>query len=216
MTTPRGFAAASPSPYSNDDLFVTGGRIFNGDEGLNTSEVLSDGSWKQISTPLPKTIFRHCMVLLNSTTVLIIGDGSGNTYFFNTENEKWVEGPKPLSRRKFHSCGKIKKDSQSNHESVIVAGGENDVYMSSVEILDAGASEWRTGPYLPIGITEASMVHDPFGGVVLIGGYNEKHLNTLYQLSHANSEWILMSQKLKIGRFGATTFLVPNEITNCN
>ena len=221
MTTPRGFAAASPSPYSNDDLFVTGGRIFNGDEGLNTSEVLSDGSWQQISTPLPKTIFRHCMVLLNSTTVLVIGGiqdeyNSPNTYFFNTKSEEWVAGPRLLYGRDSHSCGKIKKDSQSNQESVIVVGGWNVPLMSSVEILDAGASVWRTGPNLPIGITEASMVDDPFGGVVLIGGYNEKHLNTLYQLSHANSDWILMSQKLKIGRFGATTFLVPNEITNCN
>ena len=87
--------------------------------------------------------------------------------------------------------------------------------MSSVEILDFGSSAWRTGPSLPFGISGASMVEDLFGGVVLIGGNNGKRLDTLYQLSHANSEWILMPQKLKVARQRAAAFFVRDEITNC-
>ena len=92
MTKPRRFAAASPSPFSNGSLFVTGGGY--NEPYLSTAEVLYDDGWQQLSASLPVTIFSHCMVLLNSTTVLIIGGTQGgslyssNTYFFNTVNEK--------------------------------------------------------------------------------------------------------------------------------
>ena len=178
MTTPRDYAASSPSPYPNrtHSLFVTGGMNSHG--SLNTVEVLTDGGWQQLQTSLPVNINSHCMVLLNSTTVLIIGGlqpgeaYSPNTYLFNSENEKWVVGPKLSFNRRDHSCGKLRKDSQTSEYSIIVAGGFNATYMSSVEILDVGASEWRTGPNLPLGIYGASMVEEPSGGVVLIGGSN--------------------------------------------
>ena len=70
---------------------------------------------------------------------------------------------------------------------------------------------------LTVGIWAASMVEDKMGGVLLIGGNNKSlPLNTLYWLPHANSDWILLPQKLKISRSFATAFLVPDEITNCN
>ena len=224
MTTPRSFAAASTAPPSDGahSLYVTGGQA----EGKypNTLEVLSDDGWHQLTTPLPvETIDRHCMVLLNLTTVMIIGGTQGesnystNTYFFNTDNGEWVAGPMLFSSKYLLSCGKILNDSQSHKESVIVAGGCDPYASSSVDILDLGASKWRKGPNLPIPICEASMVEDGFGGVLLIGGWNGTgYLDTLYQLSHSNSEWILMPQKLKFGRAFVTAFLVPDEITNCN
>ena len=187
-----------------------------------TMEVLSDDGWQELSTHLPHAVGLHCMVLLNSTTVVIIGGwqagypDSPHTYFFNTENEKWTRGPGLLRGRIAHSCGKLRKDSGSSEMSIIVAGGLFSIFLSSVEILDFGATEWRAGPSLPSGIQGASMVEVSSGGVVLIGGYNGTVLDTLYQLSHANSEWVLMPQKLKVGRSGATAFLVPDEITNCN
>ena len=221
MTTPRNFAAASTSLSSDGahSLFVTGGQDDSQDP--YTSEVLSDDGWYQLATPLP--VKNHCMVLLNLTTVMIIGGMQGesnysaNTYFFNTDNGEWVAGPMLFSSKYYLSCGKILNDSQSHKESVIVAGGCDSYASSSVEILDLGASQWRKGPNLPIPICEASMVEDRSGGVVLIGGWNGTgYLDTLYQLSHSNSEWILMPQKLKFGRKWVTAFLVPDEITNCN
>ena len=78
--------------------------------------------------------------------------------------------------------------------------------MTSVEILDEGASEWRNGPDLPFGITEAALVEDPTGGVILVGGKSddEKFLRTLFRLSDAgdDAKWIEMPQKLEFGRFG--------------
>ena len=222
IVRPREFAAASLSPYPNENhsLLVTGG--LDGNIKFNTMAVLSDSGWQELPISLPVTVFGHCMVLLNLTTVMLIGGRqddslySPDTFYFNTENEKWVAGPKLISSRYHHSCGML-RNSQSSQESVIVAAGNNGLWplMASVEILDVGASEWRTGPSLPFGIREASMVEDPSGGVLLIGGYNGTYMNTIYQLSDENSEWNLMPQKLKVGRSWATAFLVPEEITNC-
>ena len=226
LTSPRAWAAATPSPFPKEahSLFVTGGYHYpEGD--MNTMEALSGGGWQELLPRLPVEIVDHCMVLVNSTTVMIIGgfqngeyNYSPNTFYFNTENEKWVEGPRLLSSRISHSCGMLQKDRGSSEKSVIVAGGNNEThpFLSTVEILDFGESEWRTGPSLPSALTGASMVQVPSGGVLLIGGQNEILLNTIYQLSDVNSEWVLMPQKLKVGRSYATAFLVPNEITNCN
>ena len=217
LTTARVFAAASQSPYPNrqQSLFVSGG-FNNQDFYLTTAEVLSDQGWQELQFPLPVRTSEHCMLLFNSTTVLVIGGipNSPDSFFFNTENEIWVEGPKLLTGRQFHSCGKLQKDNGSSQFSVIVAGGDG---KTSVEILDVGASEWRNGPILPIAfITGASMVEDSFGGILLIGGYNGTYLDTIFQLRRADSEWILMPQKLIVGRYLPTAFLVPGEITNCN
>jgi len=64
---------------------------------------------------LPVSISHHCSVLVNSTTVLIIGGyqndaTSPNTYVFNADNEIWTEGPPLKHPRSWHSCGRIRKD----------------------------------------------------------------------------------------------------------
>ena len=220
----RSNAAAVRSPYPNSthSLFVTGGKYKN-DQIDNTAEVLTDAGWQTLPTTLPVTIRDYCMVLLNLTTVLIIGGwqndkyDSPDTFYFNTDKEKWIKGPMLKFGRSSHNCGKIQSDSQSSEFSVVVAGGwsKRIEHMSSVEVLDVRSSEWRAGPSLPIGINGASMVEDHSGGVLLIGGANGTFLGTIYRLAHANSGWILLPQKLKVARIFATAFLVPDEITNC-
>ncbi len=56
--------------------------------------------------------------------------------------------------------------------SILVAGGFDNFpqILSSVEILDIGSNQWRTGPELPFGIKQSQMVEDQNGGVVVIGG----------------------------------------------
>ena len=57
------------------------------------------------------------------------------------------------------------------------------------------------------------------GGVVLVGGYSENntHLDTIYRLTHYEvpAKWEQMSQRLKVGRYSQTTFLIPDKITDC-
>jgi hypothetical protein len=76
-------------------------------------------------------------------------------------------------KRKLHSCGRIKKKRQSREFSIIVAGGYEGSYLSSVEILDTGSNEWREGPKLPFRIDKAEMEKDQNGVVVLVGGESD-------------------------------------------
>ncbi len=73
----------------------------------------------------------------------------------------------------YHSCGKIRRNKESQEMSIIVAGGyDGSSRLSSVEILDEGSSKWQTGPELPFAIDGSQMVEDQNGGVVLIGGWS--------------------------------------------
>jgi len=42
-------------------------------EQLNTVEILTDNGWKADFPELPVKVDFHCMVLINSTTVMLIG-----------------------------------------------------------------------------------------------------------------------------------------------
>jgi hypothetical protein len=216
------YGAVSLSPYQTYKLFITGG---------NTTEVLTEQGWKELPQRSPFVkIYLHCAVLVNSSTLMVIGGhqnhkSSNKTYFFNTENEIWTEGPQLKNQRYSHSCGTIRKNHQSQEFSVLVAGGNggDDNLLSSVEILDPGSKEWRKGPDLPFGINFAQMIADQNGGVVLVGGrkgnYPDfKSLDTLYQLPHGgeDAEWFEMEQKLKIGRERHVAFLVPDSLVDCS
>ncbi len=225
MNTSRSYAAVSPSPYPSklQRFFVTGSK---GKTDLNSVEVLTEQGWTTLPQSLPVTIRQHCSVLVNSTTVMVIGGfqnnvESSNTYFFNTENEIWTAGPHLKNGRRSHSCGKIRKNNQSQEFSIIVAGGNYlKTYLTSVEILDLGSNEWMKGPDLPIGIDTSQMVEDHNGGVVLVGGYSvtDGYLDTLFLLPHggADAEWIKMNQTLKVGRNSHVAFLVPDNMVDCS
>jgi hypothetical protein len=232
LNTDRYHAAILPSPYQteNQKLLVTGG-INN--FTIRDVEVLTRQGWKTLPQRLPVEIYFHCSVLVNSTTIMVIGGwqngsfpspfeiASSNTFLFNTENEIWTAGPQLKKGRAAHSCGRIRKNRQSQDFSILVVGGYDGFTFSSVEILDLDANEWRKGPDLPIGIYFAQMVEGPNGGVVLVGGRsysNDGHLNTLYQLPHggADAVWTKMKQKLKIGRERHVAFLVPDDAVDCS
>ena len=59
--------------------------------------------------------------------------------------------------------------------SIIAVGGigQNGAYLSSVEVLNDGSSQWTLGPELPDEIHSPAIVQDPKGGVILIGGHSK-------------------------------------------
>jgi hypothetical protein len=100
MLQSRFYASSCPSPFprENHRLLVSGG------SGLNSTEILTENGWKNLLPPLPVTIYYHCSVLLNSSTVLLIGglqsgSYSTKTYLFNTGNNGWTEGPSLIAPR---------------------------------------------------------------------------------------------------------------------
>ena len=155
MKSVRVWAAAAQ--LQDDKLLVTGGSDSSG-SSLKSAEMLTEEGWESNIPSLPVTIYGHCMVTVNSTTVMVIGgyqNGpiSGKTFYFTFGEESWTEGPELKNKRGYHSCGKIRRNKESQEMSIIVAGGYVGLSrMSSVEILDEGSNEWQTGPELPFGI----------------------------------------------------------------
>ncbi len=52
-------------------LLVTGD--YDGSASLGSAEMLTEEGWESNIPSLPVTIFGHCMVTVNSTTVMVIG-----------------------------------------------------------------------------------------------------------------------------------------------
>jgi hypothetical protein len=219
---------AAAAQLKDGKLLVTGGEDdFESD--LNSAEMLTEEGWESNIPSLPVTIAFHCMVTVNATTattVMVIGgiqngfQESGKTFYFTFGEESWTEGPELKNKRFDHICGKIRRDKDIQELSIIVAGGYDDSYLSSVEILDEGSNEWQRGPELPFGIDNSQLVEDQNGGVILIGGYSPSvdTLDTLYQLPHGGQEavWTKMEQKMKTGRNQHTAFLIPDNFVECS
>jgi N-acetylneuraminic acid mutarotase len=222
MNSVRAYAAAAQ--LKDGKLLVTGGED-DIDSYTNSAEMLTEEGWESNIPSLPFTIAYHCMVTVNSTTVMVIEGNQnypGKTFYFTLGEESWTEGPELKNERFVHSCGKIRRNKESQEMSIIVAGGDvNGVsFLSSVEILDEGSIEWQTGPELPFGIYGSQMVEDQNGGVVLIGGESSSRvsLDTLFQLPHAGQDavWTKMEQNLQTGRKEHTAFLVPDNFVDCS
>jgi hypothetical protein len=183
---------------------------------LKNVEVLTELGW-EILSKLPPALSYPCQVVLNSTTIMVINSPGGDTYFFNTESNVWVQGPAQTMFRYSSNCAQIKKNSNSQEMSTIIAGGGNDNGpVSTVVILDAGENAWRRGPDLPVLLGSSRMVEGPDGGAVVIGGSLDigyTYSNSLYYLPHAGpgAVWTKMDQKLKTARTQHVAFLVPDE-----
>jgi hypothetical protein len=222
MISRRAFADAAQ--LQDGKLLVSGGR--DGSASLKSAEMLTEEGWESNIPSLSVTIYAHCMVTVNSTTVMVIGGyqnyhTSEKTFYFIFGEESWTEGPELKNKRSWHSCGKIKRNKESQEMSIIVAGGfYGSSYLSSVEILDEGSNEWGSGPELPFGIDMSQMVEDQNGGVVLIGGRSSllEGLDTLYQLPHGGQDavWTKMEQKMQTGRRQHTAFLISDNLVDCS
>ena len=85
--------------------------------------------------------------------------------------------------------------------------------------MDDIEGNWRLGPELPFAIDDGSLMEDPAGGVIFVGGDNKEALqqDTIYRLSHAgpDASWFKMPQRLQNARNYHVSFLVPDGLTNC-
>jgi hypothetical protein len=91
-------------------LFVIGGRKINavpaGD--VNTIEYLTTAGWQLSSIVAPDTFERHCSVLFNPTSVMVIGgitsqtSNSDLTYIFNSKTKAWTKGPTLLTGNNYY------------------------------------------------------------------------------------------------------------------
>ena len=111
MNSVRLYAAAAQ--LQDGKLLVTGG--WKAPVELNSVEMLTEDGWESKVPSLPVTIYGHCMVTINSTTVMVIGGYqndqlSGKSFYFNFGEESWTEGPELNIKREGLSCGRIRRE----------------------------------------------------------------------------------------------------------
>ena len=226
----RASATIIPSPFPSSEFSAIAMGGTNNVNELDTIEILKQGIWYNSTTIMPKPLAVHCMVQVNLTTVMVIGGLAKNhpftqfyssTYLFNTVTEQWAEGPYLQRGRAALACGRIKTNKNQPFFSIIVAGGKygSESHLDSVEILDEVSGNWRNGPPLPVQLSFGTIVEDPAGGAIMIGGGNEQvwSHDTLYRLAHAgpDANWVELPQKLSFSRGHHVSLLVPDEISDC-
>jgi hypothetical protein len=192
-------AGCSQSPYRSEghSLFVTGGFDYYSEQETNSSESFNGEFWEEVLPNLSVSLHGQCVLLLNSTTVMVIGGAvqrgseySKATYLYNTEHKEWRVGPALKTARAYHGCGRIRKSSESHEFTAIVVGGTNIGAWSalkSVEILDG--NRWVPGPDLPYATAGTTLIEDPTGGVINVGGWTESahHVDEMFRLPHARN-----------------------------
>ena len=223
MADNRTLAAVAPSPFPEDpfSLIIVGGLT-------NSSIYLFNDAWIENMPDLVK-LNNHCVVKINSTTIMVIGGYqndklSNKTYILDTTKNIWEEGPSLLHGRSDFGCGKVRSDKNSSEFNIIVAGGWTGKSQKSSEVFDEVIGHWRPGPELPQEVLFASMVEDAEGGVIMVGGERTlgdgtvMRVDTIYHLPHAGLDgaWVELPQKLKTPRSRFVTFMVPDSLTNCN
>ncbi len=226
----RQFAASGilTNAEAESVLIITGG--YYGRQ-LNTIETFDGTTRKsQLNDFLPQPVYEHCIIQVDSSTLISIGGKTdsnyvGKTYLFNAKVNKWTLGSSLNIPRSGFSCGILKwqnPDTNNLENILVVAGGydENGI-SSSVELafLNNNTFVWEKGPSLPKPIAEGTMIAFE-SSVILIGGNqeidDEDNGHFLYQLSSPDGNWTEMRQKTKLKRAKHVAFLVPDDIVSCH
>ena len=223
VATMRKKRAGAASVAVKNKLWITGGLDENGDILKSTEFVDPASGSTELGPDLPKPSQWHCIVMVDSTTAMLIGDYTGDDkaswfYNFDQPGKSWVPGPELNEGRWGYSCGVITDSANDGKTLVIAAGG---LYRKSTEIFVVGSQKWIRGPDLPYNIGSAAGVTTPDGkNFLFIGGYNddtEQKEDSVYKLQcyNLNCEWTKMDQKLRFARRNFVASFVPDSLLNC-
>ena len=208
----------------NDSTFwVTGGMAKNDRHSLMSTEFITLAGNKISSRKgpnLPTNFQTHCMIQMNSKSVLIIGGDiiSNMTWIVdNPMNDFQINrGPSMIEARGKQCCGKFYIE---NKVVIVVAGGNYDPDELSCELLDTTSIDngWIPGPCLPFQVLSATMSTSQDGkGVILCGGYNateEAPSDLILELrgdSMKTLKWNVLPQKLKSPRHAHVSIPLSN------
>ena len=217
----RAAAAAAPSPFSNASilfLVIGGENPLISSQTFNSAEILTTQGWEMFSPSLPVNISGHCMVTFSSITMVIGGNQNGqiskNSFIITDTDKQWKSGPAMINARSYFACSRISKNGNSNQLSTIAVAA---VGSYSTEVLDDDAKSWRLGPRLPMTSYGHSLVQDPSGGVLLLGGMAGGMSNKIYRLNDAGptSNWMLLGQTLGAATYYLVAFSFLDSMINC-
>jgi len=137
----RGYMAAVEV---NDGWLVTGGH--DKKRPISTSEIWQNHTWNKY-TPLPKAVYGHCIVRLNSTHFFLTGGhpDQKSAYTFSKPTG-FVKQADMLTGRYYHGCA------MHGNKFVFVASGTTSDYFS-LETM-----KWLPGPVIPTSSVGGKMV----------------------------------------------------------
>ena len=148
MNTPRG--EASSIVTANGKLIISGG--FNKNEGpLFDTEIINVPESKtEEGFVLPKEISEYCSVLINATTMMVLGGRNASssaqksTYFIDLDTFQVTVGPEMQETRGRFGCAVFEHNQQN---FLIAAGGSPPDVRDSIEFLslDSTRLRWSKG-----------------------------------------------------------------------
>ena len=217
-------SALVKAPFPDNDaisLLALGGM----DEyGISSNQwfKLTPTGWQDVQPTLPQYFSSHCAVLYNLTTVLVIAGRNADfftmpdVFIFNSVTMAWTKGADLNFGRINHYCAMIKRSDKSQEMVPMAVGGIIDGTKHTSTEYSLDLSSWVMGPELPNNITGATIVSNGIGGIVLVGGKDGVVvLDTLLYLGHAQSQWQILSIKLKTPKTSANAISLPDGVVNC-
>ena len=147
MMIPR--SMMSSVVLNESKIWITGGFINN--DGLNSTEIFSLDQPSVPGPDLPFKVYDHSMVLVNPSTIYLIGGCQNNqisnrTWIIDPTNNFHIKvGPSLNIARHWHSCSKMRIKGRI---FLVVAGGYNhNTTLDSVELLDTTCPDkgWKMG-----------------------------------------------------------------------
>ena len=136
---------ASSIVTEDGKMMISGG---NGGGYLADTEIISVSESKtEDGFELPFGIEEHCSVLINSTTVMVLGGRSigstlDSTYFINLETLQVTPGPEMQQARRIFGCAVFEHNQQS---FVIASGGYPYTDLTEFLNLDSKILRWSRG-----------------------------------------------------------------------
>jgi hypothetical protein len=135
--------------WNSTTLWLTGG--YSDGTGYTKSTEFVQLTGTTPGPDLPLGVSQHCLVSLNDTTVLLIGGylsystRSSATFYYNTDQKTWTDGPPLKTGRAGHSCALFKSPKHGHTDTVIVTGGSGE-FLASTEVLNLDSSNsWKSG-----------------------------------------------------------------------
>ena len=147
MMIPR--SMMSSVVLNESKIWITGGFINN--DGLKSTEIFSLDQPPIPGPDLPFKVYDHSMVLVNPSTIYLIGgcqnkQTSNRTWIIDPTNNFQIKvGPSLNIARYWHSCSKMRIKGRI---FLVVAGGHNNGNnLDSVELLDTTCPDngWKKG-----------------------------------------------------------------------
>ena len=98
--------------------------VVGGQDGLLSTEVLTDSGWEATLTVLPVGLFVTCLVAIDDDKYFVHGSPSTpQTFIFTASINSWTQGPNLAIRRFGNGCGVLPKNEISSQLSIVIVGG---------------------------------------------------------------------------------------------